>query len=62
MENDMIKIANRVYVGECAGRPWKRWIVTVKDCWKKRFGCQARKENDVWPGFGRGNAWGVAWG
>ena len=35
MEND--RIAKRVYVGGCAGsrsvgRPWKRWIDTVKDC------------------------------
>ena len=34
MEND--RIAERVYVGECAGsrsvgRPQKRWIDTVKD-------------------------------
>ena len=31
------RIAKRVYIGECAdscsvGRPWKRWIDTVKDC------------------------------
>ena len=31
----------RVYVGECTGsysmgRPWKRWIDTVKDCLRKR--------------------------
>ena len=48
MEGD--KIAKRVYVGECAGshsvgRPWKRWIDTGKECLKKRFGCQASKEN-----------------
>ena len=35
------EIAKKVYVGECAGcrsvgRPWKRWIDTVKDCLKKR--------------------------
>ena len=35
---------------ECAdshsvGRPWKRWIDTMKDCSRKRFRCQARKEN-----------------
>ena len=23
-------------VGECAGRPWKRWIDIMKDCLKKR--------------------------
>ena len=38
MEND--RIAKRVYVGECSGsrsmgNPWKRWIDTVKDCYKK---------------------------
>ena len=39
------------YVGECTGshsvgRPQKRWLDTVKECWKKkRFGCQASKEN-----------------
>ena len=48
MKND--RSAMRVYVGECAGsrsveRPWKRWIDIVKDCLKKRFGCQASKEN-----------------
>ena len=35
MERD--RITNRVYVKECAGscsvgRPWKRWIDTMKDC------------------------------
>ena len=34
---DRDRIANRVYVGECAGshsvgRSWKRWIDTVKHC------------------------------
>ena len=49
MENDRIK---SIYVGECAvgrleGRPQKRWTDTVKGCLKKkRFGCQAIKEND----------------
>ena len=44
-------MAKRVYVGECAGsrsmgRPRKRWTDTVKECLrKKRFGCQASKEN-----------------
>ena len=33
---DKDRIANRVYVGECAssrsmGRPWKRWIDTMKE-------------------------------
>ena len=70
MEND--SIAKRVYVGECAGsrsvgRPWKRWIDTVKDCLKKR-GLdirQARRmvhDTSVWQGFARKNPWGVAWG
>ena len=49
MKND--KIAKRVYVGECAGscsmgKPWKRWIDTMKDCLEEElFGCQASKEN-----------------
>ena len=44
MEND--RIAKRVYVGECAGKPRKRWIDnTVKDFKEKRFRCQANKEN-----------------
>ena len=39
MEGD--KIAKRVYVGECAGshsvgRPWKRWMNTMKEYLKKR--------------------------
>ena len=39
MERD--RIAKRVYVGVCAGsssvgRPWKRWIDTVKDYLRKR--------------------------
>ena len=34
-------IAKMVYLEECAvsrsvGRPWKRWIDTMKDCLKKR--------------------------
>ena len=46
MERD--RITKRVYVGECAGscsmgRPWKRWIDTMKECLRKR--CQASKEN-----------------
>ena len=49
MERD--RIAKRIYVEECAGshsvgRPRKKWIDTMKECLrKKRFGCQARKEN-----------------
>ena len=34
MERD--RITKRVYVGECAGRPRKRWIDTVKECLEKR--------------------------
>ena len=39
MEND--RNAKRVYVGECAGRdsvgrPWKKWIDTVKDYLRER--------------------------
>ena len=35
------RVAKRVFVEECVGshsfgRPWKRWIDTVKDCLKKR--------------------------
>ena len=44
----------RVYVREYDGsrlvgrpRPWKRWIDTMKECLKKRFGCQASKENSA---------------
>ena len=48
MERD--RITKRVYVEQYAGihsvgKPWKRWIDTVKECLKKRFGCQAGKEN-----------------
>ena len=64
IENDWI--AKRVYIGEytgsCSeGRPWRRWIDTVKECLKKR-GLdvrQARKmvhDTTVWQGFVRGNA------
>ena len=28
--------------------PQKKWIDTLKDCLKKRFGCQASKENGAW--------------
>ena len=43
------RIARREYVGGCAGshplgRLRKRWIDTVKNCLRKRFGCQASKE------------------
>ena len=62
----------RVYVGECAGscsmgKPWKRWIDTVKECLKKRSLdiSQARRivqNRSKWQGFVKGNGWGVAWG
>ena len=44
------RIAKRVYVGECAGscsegRSRKRGIDIVTECLRKRFGCQASKEN-----------------
>ena len=66
MERD--RIANRVYIGECAGncsvgRPWKRWIDTVKECLKKR-GLDVRQAKSLvqdrsqWWGFIRGNAGG----
>ena len=70
MLNDTI--AKRVYVGECAGsrsvgKPWKRWIDTVKECLKKR-GLdvrQARKmvqDRSEWRRLVRRNAWGIAQG
>ena len=71
MESD--RITKRVYVGECAGshsvgRPWKRWIDTVKECSKIR-GLDVRQarrmvqDRSKWGrGFVRGNAWGVALG
>ena len=39
MERD--RITKRVYVGVCVGsrsvgRPWKRWIDTMKECLRKR--------------------------
>ena len=66
MEND--RISKRVYVGECAGsrsvgRPWKRWIDTVKGCWKKR-GLDVRQAKrmvrcrSVWRGSVRGKCMG----
>ena len=64
-------IAKRVYVGELAGscsagRPWKRWIDTMKECLKKR-GLNVRqarrmaRDRNKWWGFVKGNAWGIAW-
>ena len=48
IEND--RIAKRVNVGECVGshsmdRPQKRCIDAMKECLKKMFRYQARKEN-----------------
>ena len=49
------------------GRPWKRWIDTVKDCLRKR-GLDVREvrkmvqERSEWQKFVRGNAWGLARG
>ena len=45
-END--KIAKRVYAGNCVGRisegrPWKKWIDTVKDFLKKKEVRQVRR-------------------
>ena len=62
-END--RIAKRVYLEECVGshsvgRLRKRWIVTVKDCLRRR-GLDIRQASE-WRGFVRGNAWGVARG
>ena len=52
MERD--RISKKVYVGKCAdsrsvGRQRKRWIDTVEDhiYLRKRFGCQASKENSA---------------
>ena len=66
------RIANRVYVGECAGslsvgRPRKRWINTVKDCLKKR-GLEVRQarrmvqDRSEWRGFVRESAWNISRG
>ena len=67
MSND--GIAKRVYVEESAGicsvgRPWERWIYTLKDCLKKR-GLDVRQarrmvyNRNKWWGFVRGNAEGL---
>ena len=64
------KIAKRVYVGEWAGshsvgRSQKRWIETMKDCWKKR-GLDVRQartivhDRSVLWGLVRGNEQGIA--
>ena len=66
------RITEGFYVGECAGnhlvgRPWKRWIDTVKKCLRKK-GLDVRQtrrmvqDRSEWRGFVRGNAWGVARG
>ena len=64
MERD--RIANRVYIGECAGncsvgRPWKRWIDTVKECLKEgglliRQAKRMIQDRSEWQEFLRGNA------
>ena len=64
------KISKRVYVGECAssrsvGRPRKRWIDTVKECFRKRVldVRQARRmvqDKSEWRGLVRESAWGIA--
>ena len=66
MEND--KIAERIYVGECAGscsmgRPRKRWIDTVKDCLRKRS-LDARETRRMVKDRSeyRGIVWGSVWG
>ena len=49
------------------GRPWKRWIDTLKDCSKKR-GLDVRQARRIVQdrselrGFVKGNAWGIAQG
>ena len=69
-END--RIAKRVYLEECVGshsvgRLRKRWIVTVKDCLRRR-GLDIRQargmvqDSSIWLRFLRGNAWDIAWG
>ena len=66
---DRDRIANRVYVEECAGsrsmgRPRKRWIDTMKKCLTKR-GLNVRRmvhDRNEWRGFVRRSAWGIAWG
>ena len=69
---NMDRITKRVYVGECSGshsvgRPWKRWIDTVKECLRKR-GLDVRQarrmfqDRSEWRGFVRENAWGIVQG
>ena len=70
MENG--RLAQRVYVGECAGsrtvgRPRKRWDDTVKECLRKR-GLDVRQARRIVQDrgkcrdFAKGNAWGVVRG
>ena len=63
IKND--RIAKRLYVGEWAssrsvGKPWKKWIDTVKECLKKR-GLDVRQVRRMVE-VCKGNTWGVAWG
>ena len=70
MERD--RVVKRVHVGECAGshsvgRPWKRWIDTMKECLKKRRldVRQPRRmvqDRSEWWEIVRGNVWVIAWG
>ena len=66
MERD--RITKKVCAGSCSvGRPWKRWIDTLKERLMKR-GLDVRQARRMfqdmseWQGFVRGNAWGVVWG
>ena len=63
------RIAKRNYIGECAGshsvgRLRERLIDNVKECLRKR-GLDVRQarrmvqDRGEWPGFVRGNAWGL---
>ena len=63
------RIAKSVYVRKCAGshsvgRPWKRWIDTLKKCLRKR-GLDVRQarrmvqDRSEWLGFVRGSAQGM---
>ena len=59
----MIRIVKRVYVGECAGSgsvgwPRKKWIDTVKHCFKKKVWISG-KQGEWWR-FVRGNACRIA--
>ena len=42
----MIRLLGEYAGSHSVGRPWKKWIDTVKECLKKKwFGYQASKEN-----------------